>query len=505
VGPGGEVTTTGGFAAHGAFHIRFTPREPGRHDYAIDADSGDGFVEIARGSVVAGASDLLGFVRIDPSHPHRLETDDGRTRFVLGENRINVYDKTWNGGLGVRDYVRRMASFGMSTIRVFVFSDCESESDPRGYQIGCLEPAIGRFDERTADAFDELFDAAEESRIDVVLVAFAIGFTPGSETWKSWADNPYSVERGGLAESPEEFFSDPAMRAHAERRLRYIADRWGSSPRLLAIDLLNEPEWDGTIPEQDWIPWAEQMSRAWRAFDPYGHLVTVGSVGLEWNVGGDERPLYGGGADDIVQWHLYGKPFYEPHALAAEVSRRVDATWPFARPVVCGEFAYGGEDKSTYDHTHVGIWSLLFSGAGALAHSAPPFEIDSDEPMTPERGAHFHALASFLGRLDPRQAYSPVKDVTASANARAWSLVTDDGRDRAVWLLAGEDGYGEPASDVELTIPEREAGDYDVEWVDDTTGDEISEAVVRPNDDGTIEVMAPPFLRHVAARVVRVE
>src|SRR5262249_19799730 len=157
------------------------------------------------------------------------------------------------------------------------------ESTPDGYQIGCLEPSPGRFDERTAEAFDTLFDAAETADVDVILVAYALGFTPGSETWRSWNDNPYSTARGGPDSSPRDFFSTPARRQQVARKLRYIANRWASSPRLLAIDLLNEPEWDGPIGERTWIAWAEETSRAWREVDPYAHLVTVGSVGLHWN------------------------------------------------------------------------------------------------------------------------------------------------------------------------------------------------------------------------------
>jgi len=39
------------------------------------------------------------------------------------------------------------------------------------------------------------------------------------------------------------------VREVAFERIRYVVDRWGHSQNLLAIDLLNEPEWDGEIGE----------------------------------------------------------------------------------------------------------------------------------------------------------------------------------------------------------------------------------------------------------------
>ncbi len=494
--PSGRVETTSGFASHGRRHVRFTPREPGVHRWEIHA----GGREVSRGAVRAVANARShGFVRVDPSHPHGLVHDDGTTAFVLGENRINVYDPSWNwGDLDADRYVERMASYGMTAIRVFVFSDCESETTPGGYQIGCLEPQVGRFDEKTADAIDVLFDAAERHGVDVVLVAFAIGFTPGAETWRSWADNPYSR----LVASPQRFFSDPAMRPHAIERLRYIADRWGSSTRLLAIDLLNEPEWDGPIPERTWIPWAEAMSDAWRRIDPYHHLVTVGSVGLHWNMDGDERPWYASGADDVIQWHLYGKDFYEPHALAAEMTRKVKETWGFGKPVVCGEFAYGGEEKPGYEHTHDGIWSLLMSGAGALAHTAPPFEIDSDEPMTPERAVHFRTLSRFLASFDGAAALSPRGDVLATGGVRAWSLATDDLSARAIWLLAPREKNAQLLADVDVTL-DAPRGSWDAHVIDDVSGATLAHVPLSSDGAAPVTMRVPEFARHVAIKVTR--
>jgi Domain of unknown function (DUF5060)/Cellulase (glycosyl hydrolase family 5) len=502
--PSGAVIKVGGFPSRGHFKVRYTPREPGIHRWSIRA--GAAGREVDRGELEAIASNRRGFVRIDTAQHNRLVYEDGTTAFILGENRINVYDPTWNyEHADIRSYVERMAAYGMSTIRVAIFADCESEAAPGGYQIGCLEPSPGRFDQRTAEAFDTLFDAAEAANVDVVLVAFALGFTPGAETWRSWSDNPYSQARGGPAASPKDFFLDPTARLGAIRKLRYISDRWGASPRLLAIDLLDEPEKDGAISERVWIPWAEDMSRAWRELDPYAHLVTAGPVGLHWNVEVDERAWYASPANDLVQWHLHGKEVYDPHALADAMTRKALEGRSLDKPVFCGSFGYGGEEKPAYDHTHVGIWSLAMSGAGALANSAPPFDVDTDEPMAPERARHFKVLATFLHSLDPRQAYSPDDGVrvTAPVGARVWSLRTEDRSDRAIWILAPADGYRDRLAGATLAITAPRAGRYRVTWMNDTTGAPMSHDHDRATatDDDLLLLHVPPFTRHIAGHV----
>ncbi|HVY45018.1 MAG TPA: cellulase family glycosylhydrolase [Minicystis sp.] len=496
--PTGRAVDVGAFPTHGKAALRFAPSELGVWSYRAADAAGK---SLATGSFRAVASSDHGFVRVDASDRHHLRFDDGARFFVLGENRINIYDPSWNyEKKSIPDYVAYMAENGMTTLRVFVFTDAQAEDRKGGEQLGCLEPKMGVFDDQAAADFDAIFDAAEKHGVYVVLTAFALGFSPPPDTWKSWADNPYAAANGGVCKDRFQFFDDEDARAHAKERLRYIVNRWGSSTHLLAIDLLNEPEWDGEIGEDPWIPWAEELADDLRAHDPYGHLVTVGSVGLSWNVEGDERRFYGDARDDMIQWHLYGPDFYEPHALALEMDRRVREVWSYDKPVFCGEFAYGGEDKTTYDHTHDGIWSAFFAGGGAVAHSAPPFTIDSDEYMTPARGAHFRALRRFVDALDPAMPLvpGPLAD-GAPAGTKVWSIGGPDAR--AVWALAPVDGYGEPVKGARLPVPDLAPGRYLVTYWDDEKG------AVFASDDETVgadhAIAPPPFVRHVAAVVTR--
>jgi hypothetical protein len=486
IAPDGRSFTPLPFFSNGKQVMRFTPSQPGRWRYHIL----DARRTLARGELQVAPATTHGFVH---TGKHSFIYDDGTPFIAIGENRINIYDLAWNwNSLSIRDYIRYVAAHGMSVLRVFIVSDIENEQTG-GRNAGVLEPALGKFDETVAEEFDEIFTAAGAYGVRVVLVAFALGFSPDDD-WKSWRDNPYSKERGGPAATPEEFFESPAVRAQAAVRVRYLAARYGAFPSLLAIDLLNEPEWDGGIPETSWTPWAQEMARVWRQADPYGHPVTVGSVGLHWNIEGDERAWWQSAECDVVQWHLYGKEVYGVHALAAEMTRKVRETWQYDKPVLVGEFAYGGEAKPEYDHTHVGLWSGTFSGAGVLAHSAPPFNIDSDELMTPERARHFRVLRDLLRDLP---ALEPA-EATATKQVSAWALGAED--HALVWLLAPKRNYGEPVTDASVTIRGMKPGSWRVRWIDDDTGAEIGSSQLQ-SAGFDLKLNAPVFRKHVAGRV----
>jgi hypothetical protein len=332
------------------------------------------------------------------------------------------------------------------------------------------------------------------------MVPWAIGFSPEPETWKSWEDNPYAKQQGGPADGRFDFFDNPEVREQSFERIEYIVDRWGYSPNLLAIDLLNEPEWDGEIAETAWTPWAQEMAARLEKVDPYDHLVTLGPVGLHWNVEGDETTWWADPKNDLVQWHRYGPEIYNVHNLAAELTMRVEQTRQYNKPIFCGEFAYGGEGKP-YDHTQVGLWSLTMSGAGAVAHSAPPFNVDSDHLMTPQRARHFEVLDRFI---EPLLDHAPLEadEVVSLSNddAKMWTLRSDEAV--ALWLMDGRNGYGKSVDDmtVDVELPD---GHWQVEWVDDTTGHVVETTTVESvGESVTLDV--PTFDRHIAARLSKV-
>lgn len=482
--PSGALQRIEGFGTDHSIDVRFSPYETGTYHVSVRS----GRAEVIRGELDVRPGKRKPPVRRDPEVPQRLIRGDGSTFYALGENRINIYDPSWQDGASIPDYIERMARDGMTTLRVFIFTDIECEECQERAALGTLERTLGRYDDSVAKRFDVIMNSAEANDIQVIITLFAIGFTE-DETWKSWADNPYNSVRGGPVDKPKDFFTDGKARLFAEKKLRYVLARWGYSSSLLAIDLLNEPEWDGPIAEEVWVPWARELAESVKDYNPNHHMITAGPVG-------PVRSWYEAPENAITQFHLYGAPYYEPQKLADEMTKRVRENWSTERPVIVGEFAYGGEDKTTYEHTHVGIWSAIFSGAGVLAHSAPPFNVDSDEPMTPERAKHFRVLRDFLDAMaDDVVWHGPRFDAETVSDVRAWELVTEDGASGAVWLL----GAGEKKS--EVVLPQLR-GDYVVTWVNDITGETISEHNASAGESG-LKVSAPAFKHHVAMRFQR--
>lgn len=489
--PDGARTVRRGFPLEEGLAVRVRPQRAGLHRYTITADWGAGRRTVSAGSFRAVDRGAPGPVR---RRGDALVDGAGRPFHPLGENRFNVYDPEWTQGLAPEGYLARMARDGMNTLRIFVITGCGRPGTPA--RAGCLEPALGAFDPAVARQLDAVFAAGERHGVRIVLGLFAVGFTPGDE-WKGWEENPYSAARGGPARTPAEFFTVPAARAAALRRLRYAQARWGASPALLAVDLLNEPEWDGGVDERAWIPWALDLARAWRAEDPGGTPITAGPVGLHWNVVTDERALWAAPETDVVQWHRYGPDVYEVHDLARALVDAVQDTRRYGRPVLLGEFAWGGEAKPLYDHTHVGLWAATFAGAGVLAHSAPPFDQDCDEPMTPARGRHFRVLADFLARAERGGPLSPAPAPEAAPSGlRALALARPGAL--ALWLHAPRERYGEPVVGARVTASAA-PGRWRVEWLDDATGAVLGREERPVGLDGRLALAPPAFTRHAAA------
>lgn len=509
--PSKRNTQVHGFAAGERAILRFAPRELGRHHYQIERVKEASVSLVAEGDfdvvpATKGANE--GFVGTAPERPTQFTREDGARVFLLGENRFNIYDPAWNyQGMSIEEYIAYMASHGENALRLFVFNDCDGEEQPGRKQPGCLEPQVGQIDADVADDFERIFVAAERHGVYVILSLFAVGFTP-DDVWKGWEDNPYNRARGGLVDTPEEFFTSEPARAFQKKRIDYVVDRYGAYTSFLAIDLLNEPEWDGKIGEETWLPWARDLGQHFRARDPYGHLVTAGPVGLHWNIDGDERAWYESPENDVVQWHLYGEETYASHALNAEISRKVEETRSFNKPILLGEFGYGGEDKLTFDHTHVGIWTATFNGAGVLAHSAPVFEIDSDQPMVPARAAHFRVLREYLDALGDAtslEVLPPEKSSATPSGTRVLAL--GDERRRALWIMGPEAGYGEQVVNAVLHLADVPCQRVELRWWNDTTGELLHKQQQQPertasaSDSCELSARIPSFVRHVAGEL----
>jgi aryl-phospho-beta-D-glucosidase BglC (GH1 family) len=498
-GPIGGDITVGGFYSHGRYKIRFTPTATGRYFYRVTVQSGRYNLRspLAGFNCLPVTKNKYGFLKPWKEDPHRLVFDNGQHFYILGENRFNIYAPSWNyGNKNIQSYISYMAENGMNTLRVFIRC-ARNPNDPT--RVGYLEQKVGTYDEDTADQLDNIIEACQKNDIYVILTVFALGFTPHDD-FKDWNNNPYNVQNGGPCQERTDFFNLPEAIGYQEKKLRYIVNRYGYSPNLLSIDLFNEPEWDGGISESIWIPWAIGRSEYIKKIDPYKHLVTLGSVGPQWNIRGyNEDDWYKNALNDTIQWHQYNNQSVDD--VAYKMRNFIRKYWGYNKPLYCGEFAWGEEPKPAYDHTHNGIWAAIMSGGGVLAHSAPAYNTETDELMFPARAAHFKALALFLKDVpwEKNLEYKAAGIVADSPQIKVWGLSNNDYT--LVWLLDGDKKkYGQKVNSLTLTVADLAEGEYIVEWWDTRQGAVIDKEKVSCRNN-MLKAAIPSFEKDIACKI----
>jgi hypothetical protein len=500
--PAATTEVVGGFVSHGKARVRYTPRFAGVHRYRVQRIDGGVADDLAAGSFEAAEASpgARGFSKVSKAHPRALAFDDGTPDWVLGVSYAEPLG-TALGALAEAE-VERLAKAGVRTIRLVDFADGAPAAPGR------LEPVVGRFDEATADRVDAIFAAAEKNGIRIIFSAYSNGFSSGNR----WENNPYNAQHGGPASSPAEFFRLQKARDQAARKLRYVRDRWGASPAFFAIDLIDLPEEDGSIAEALWVPWATSLAEEWRLNDPYEHAIVTGSLGPMHNVAppangvadpiADERGFYASAAPSLVGWQICGRDLDAPAQLVAGLVRRIEDSGGVGKPVICEGFAHAGEAAPSFDHTRVGLMASAFEGAGALARVAPADGRDENEPLGEARLAAIGSTAKLLATLPWARGLSPRRDVRTpgAPTAQVLSLVSEDERFRAVWVVAPVASYERKTEGLKLSFTGLVAGAQVVRFIDDETGASLGERKIEANGAST-EVTVPAFAKHLALTI----
>ncbi len=298
VGPNDTKMTVGGFwyqgyatstmQPHGesGWRARFTPSKIGEWSASVFLQPMNLTSNEVRFSVVE--DDARGFVQVDPNKPRFFAFADG-TRFIP----IGINMGWWNDD-PIENYTRWLDHFaanGGNTIRVWMAS--------WAFALEWNDTGLGDYRPRLQQAWllDEILRLADERGIQVILVLNHHG--QFSKTVNpQWGENPYNVALGGPLTTPEQFASDPTAIAFFQQRLRYIVDRWGAAPDLLAWEWWNEYNFT-TISDSQMQPWLETMDAFLSSRDPYHHLVTISGPA------GANSPIWQMQGIDFVSAHIY--------------------------------------------------------------------------------------------------------------------------------------------------------------------------------------------------------
>ena len=488
---------------------RFTPTETG--EWTALARVPARGLESDPISFGVAPSDNPGFIRVHPENPRYFAFDNGDFFFPIGMN-IGWWTQT---GDALTDYRRWMGDFaanGGNTIRVWMAEwsfGLEWNDTPLGDYTNRL---------RRAWLLDQIFAMAEQRDLYVLLVLLNCADYNDWQT-NGWAGNPYNAARGGPLETPDQFVTDPAARALLQRRLNYIVNRWGYSPRLLAWEWWNEvnlaPFTDETL-----IPWLEEMTAYLREFDVNDHL-TTNSYAIR-----DISPIWALPELDIIQKHEYahqiGSTDRDLAERAADDFARLAASAP-PKPILLGEFGYGTEGffndvDRTGIHLHNGIWATTFVGyAGSGMYWFWDVYVDLYRSWY-----HFRGLDRFLTDVDLTryEPFSPL-EITAPGGrpgqAVGLGLRGDDvliwlrsngytvQAAEAAWAAAGSpSGFAYLPPLVEgqvLTLRGMSDGEYTVHWFDPQTGTWLDPVEATAQGD-RLTIPIPDFRRDLAARIV---
>ena len=169
----------------------------------------------------------------------------------------------------------------------------------------------------------------------------------------------------GADDLPPEWLT-PSGRARAVEALRPLFRRYANEPRIVAYDVISEPEWaiwNGKVKKEPVVDFVRDVAAAVHAEST--QLVTVGSATLEG------LPMWKSAGLDFYQAHWY--PYMREGrwcALCTDMAS-VRKRYGLDRPIVIGEF-YGGSSSAERHWTE---WYQK-GYAGAFAWSLFPESTD---------------------------------------------------------------------------------------------------------------------------------
>ena len=268
-------------------------------------------------------------------------------------------------------------------------------------------------------------------------------------------------------------------------------------------------------------PWVKTMTAYLRSVDPYQHLTSISYANTA-----DPRIL-NISEIDLWQRHLYSA--LDPRISIPKAYSELTGygAQPATKPILFTEFGVTSnpEQPTRFDsegiHFHNGLWASTFSG---FASAAMYWWWDSYiEPN--DYWYHLKGLGDFLAGEDMAQLSITATQVNTST-VQAMALA---GGDHAlVWLRnaqysvdQAENEYrqatlfnGVKDADWHFTLQERKdatvtlsgmpAGRYRVEWFDTRSGQRLIQATLQATSGaGGVTIIAPPFQRDLAAKLLR--
>jgi len=478
------------------WRIWFTPDAVGQWTYKVSARDRSGTASLPEAHFEVTPSQKPGFIRRPALNPRSFAWDNGRPYFPIGENMC------WGGNRGSYDYddwLPALGQAGGNFIRVWMCSwNCALEwaEQSKGEQRRGNYHGVGNYSLDNAWKLDTILDLAERNGISVMLCLGTYGeFNEGGYFNEGqWKANPYNVANGGPCAKPQEFWTNPAARELYQRRLRYLAARYGHRTNLQSWEFWNEAKAPA--------PWVAEMARFLKGTgefkdqpaDPYGHLVTTtyGDADV-WKI-----PEI-----DFTQTHSYGTGNISDHAPVVISEARKHAI--YGKPHLMGEFGIDWRSPDNkYDpqgkalNLHNALWASAVSGdaGGAMIWWWDSYV----HPKNLYR--EYAALRPFVEAIpwasgEWRQLNASCTTQGSATNtARVYALT--NGRIALAWIQNPASNWKNlyekkpvPAiRDVTLVLSDMPASHYHVRWWDTHTGKVVKQETVSASN-GEVKLSIP--------------
>jgi hypothetical protein len=298
---------------------------------------------------------------------------------------------------------------------------------------------------------------------------------------------------------------DEAIR-FAKKLLRYAVARWGYSTSVVSWEYWNEQ--DPNLPTERFY---NEMGSYLEKIDPYRHLRATSAwapAPRDWT----NRKL------DVADLHWYLRPNWNElwkDAVAAVLDRaQLLRKYASEKPALLSEFGLADEQwrLSPYMekdeellHFHDALWASALSG---LSGTTMFWWWEKLDEMNAYR--HYKPLSLFISDIPFTSGLQPINAQTSDEAIRVIGL---QGKDRAYLSLSNKEAswYSvvvekmkpRKREGVSIIIKGLSPGKYKVQWFDTYEGRALEEKIPEAKE-GTLQISAPPFLRDIACKILRI-
>lgn len=435
---------------------------------------------------------------------HAFVFPDGQAGVLIGENDSYTFPALyplWREGNveSAEEYLRMLRSHGVNVLRMML----ESAGRPMEF----IENPLGTWNPETLRFWDRFLPLCERHGMTVLI-------TPWDTFWMNqpWTRSPYNRANGGPCATPRDFLTDPTARRLQKQRIAMMIDRWGNSPAIFAIDLLNEFDiwWDA--PPRERVAWVRDMAAFTRDYElkkwGHAHMLTVSSAIAEPSGSiGDmvfNYPLF-----DFANTHLYYRGTVnapnntiDPALDMAKGVRYALSQIRDGRPYTdteSGPIDRWVSDESFDNEVHRQMTWAHFAAGGCGTGMRWPYR----HPHNLTEGMHRNQRAVAQASNDINlQTFFPCDAGARLHPSKGLLAIGSADRNQAViWIRSNAETPEGPIRDGSVRMRKMSPGNYRATVWDTTTGIPLARKDIA-SEDGVLSIPLPPFKVDTAVSVI---